>query len=50
LREQITALKIALAAKALEIDFFKGALRNIETLRRDSGHKGGEASTTRSGK
>lgn len=50
LREEITALKVALADKALEIDFFKGALRNIETLRRDSARKGGEASTTRSGK
>jgi hypothetical protein len=50
LREEITALKIALADKAMEIAFFKGALRNRETLRRDSVHKGGEASTTRSGK
>jgi transposase-like protein len=50
LREEITALKIALADKAMEVDFFRGALRNIETLRQASAHSGGEASTTRSGK
>jgi len=49
LREEITALKIALADKAMEVDFFRGALRKIETLRRGSARNGGEASTARSG-
>lgn len=49
LREEISALKIALADKAMEVDFFKGALQKIETLRQQHACNGGEASTTRSG-
>ena len=49
LREEISALKIALADKAMEVDFFKGALRKIETLRQKDAPNGGEASTARSG-
>ena len=48
LREEITALKMALADKAMEVDFFRGALQKIEILRRKHGANGGEASTTRS--
>jgi transposase len=50
LREEIGALKIALADKAMEVDFFRGALRKIETLRQKHAPNGGEASTTKSGK
>jgi transposase-like protein len=50
LRAENAQLKIALADKAMELDFFRGALQKIETLRRASARKGGEASTTRSGK
>ena len=49
LREEITKLKTALADKTMEVDFFRGALRNIETLRQKRAHSGGEASTTKSG-
>jgi transposase len=49
LREEITKLKTALADKTMEVDFFRGALRNIETLRQKRAHNGGEASTTKSG-
>ena len=50
LREEIARLKIALADKTLEVDFFRGALRNIEALRQKRAPKGGEAFTTKSGK
>ena len=50
LQAEITQLKIALADKAMELDFFRGALQKIETLRRASARNGEEASTTRSGK
>ena len=49
LRQEITKLKTALADKTMQVDFFRGALRNIETLRQQSAHNGGEASTTKSG-
>jgi transposase-like protein len=50
LQAEIAQLKIALADQALELDFFRGALQKIETLRRQPARNGGEASTTRSGK
>lgn len=49
LREEIIQLKTALADKVMEVDFFRGALRKIETLRQKPVPSGGEASTTRSG-
>lgn len=48
LRAENARLKIALADKALELDFFRGALQKIETLRRKHAGNGGEASTARS--
>lgn len=50
LREENTKLKIALADRAMEVDFFKGALRKIEALQPKRARNGGEAFTTRSGK
>jgi transposase-like protein len=50
LREEIKQLKVALADKTLEVDFFRGALRNIEALRQKRAGNGGEAFTTKSGK
>jgi transposase-like protein len=50
LQEEIARLKTALADKVLEVDFFKGALQKIETLRRQRELKGGGAFTTKSGK
>jgi transposase len=49
LRAEIARLKIALADKAMELDFFRGALQKIETLRPRRAPNGGEASTNRSG-
>jgi len=50
LRKEIRELKRVLAEKAMELDFFKGALQKVEA-RRQSGRDSGEtASTTRSGK
>jgi len=39
LREEINQLKVALADKTLEVDFFRGALRNIEALRQKRARK-----------
>jgi hypothetical protein len=50
LREEIRQLKVALADKVLEVDFFRGALRKIEALRQKRARNGGEAFTTKSGK
>jgi len=50
LREEINQLKVALADKAMEVDFFRGALRKIEALRQKRVRNGGEAFTTKSGK
>jgi hypothetical protein len=50
LLEEITQLKVALANKAMEVDFFRGALRKIEALRQKRARNGGEAFTTKSGK
>lgn len=41
-------LKAALAEKALEVDFFKGALRRIEEGRRNTTSSGDSASTPKS--
>ena len=43
-------LKRLLAEKALEVDFFKGALQKIEARRQGQGGSGAKASTTKSGK
>jgi len=50
LRAEISQLKEALADRALEVDFFKGALRKVEALRQKRGRNGAEAFTTKSGK
>jgi len=50
LLEENVKLKVALADKTLEVDFFKGALRNIEALRQKRTDNGGEAFTSKSGK
>ena len=50
LRKEIRDLKRVLAEKAMELDFFRGALQKVEA-RRQSGRGSGEtASTTRSGR
>ena len=49
LEADIQQLKQALANRALEVDFFKGALQKVEARRRKSGETGARASTTRSG-
>ena len=49
LRKEIRDLKRVLAEKALEVDFFKGALQKVSARRRGSSGSGGTASTTRSG-
>lgn len=48
LREENRMLKEALGEKALEADFFAGALRRIEALRRGSAGSGETASTRKS--
>jgi transposase-like protein len=48
LREEIGQLKRLLAEKALEVDFFKGALQKVAARRQSSGITGGKASTTKS--
>ena len=49
-RKQAQQLKRLLAEKALEVDFFRGALQKVEARRQRSGDPGGMASTTRSEK
>jgi len=49
LRKEIRELKRVLGEKALEVDFFKGALQKVEARRRSSSGFGGQASTTKSG-
>ena len=44
---ELLELKLALAKKTLEVDFFKGALQKVESLRQP---RGGTAFTTKSGK
>ena len=49
LRKEISHLKRVLAEKVLEVDFFRGALQQVEARRQRSGKTGAQASTTRSG-
>ena len=49
LRIQLATAKRLLADKALEVDFFKGALQKVEARRQQS-DSGEKASTTKSGK
>jgi transposase-like protein len=50
LRKEANQLKRLLAEKAVEVDFFKGALQKVEARRQRSGNSGETASTTKSGK
>jgi len=50
LKKEVVQLKVALADRALEADFFKGALQRVEDRRRRSGSSGDPASTTTSQK
>jgi transposase-like protein len=50
LRREIRDLKRLLAEKALEADFFRGALQKVEARRRSSSGSGETASTSKSGK
>lgn len=49
LRKEISHLKRVLAEKVLEVDFFKGALQQVEARRQGSGIVGAQASTPTSG-
>jgi transposase-like protein len=49
LRHEVSRLKRVLAEKVLEVDFFTGALQQVEARRQRSGKAGAPASTTRSG-
>jgi transposase-like protein len=49
-RKEILQLKRMLAEKAMEVDFFKGALQKVEARRQRSSGSGEMASTTRSEK
>ena len=49
-RKEILQLKRMLAEKAMEVDFFKGALQKVEARRQRSSSSGEMASTTRSEK
>jgi len=46
----VVELKVALSDRALEADFFKGALQKVEDRRRRSGSSGDPASTATSQK
>ena len=50
LRKEVSRLKRLLAEKVLEVDFFKGALQQVEARRQQSGKTGARASTPRSGR
>ena len=50
LRKEVHQLKRLPADKAVEVDFFKGALQKVEARRQRSGNSGEKASTTRCGK
>jgi len=50
LRDEITKLKVALAEKALETDFFRSALLKVKEGRQQSTAPGATASTTPSGR
>jgi transposase-like protein len=49
-RKEILQLKRLLAEKAMEVDFFKGALQKVAARRQRSSSSGEMASTTRSEK
>jgi len=49
-RKEIHQLKRLLAEKAMEVDFFRGALQKVGARRQRSSGSGEMASTTRSGK
>ena len=49
LRKEVSRLQRALAEKTLEVDFFKGVLREVKARRQRSGDSGGMASTPTSG-
>ena len=49
-RKEIHQLKRLLAEKALEVDFFKGALQKVEARRQSSSGSGETASTSTSEK
>ena len=49
LRQQVRQLKRLLAEKAMEVDFFKGALQKVEARRQSNKKPGESASTTKSG-
>ena len=49
LRKEVSRLKRALAEKTLELDFFKGALREVKARRQRRGNAGETASTPTSG-
>ncbi|HLJ90268.1 MAG TPA: transposase [Candidatus Angelobacter sp.] len=49
LRKEVSQLKRLLADKAVEADFFRGALQKVEARRRREGSSGEKASTTKSG-
>jgi len=46
-RKEIQQLKRLLAEKAMEVDFFKGALQKVEARRQKKDGTGGMASTTK---
>jgi len=50
LEDEIQQLKLSLAKRTLEVDFFKGALQKIAARRQRNTDTGERASTTRSGK
>ena len=50
LKKQVVELKVALADRAVEADFFKGALQRVEDRRRRNASSGDLASTTTSRK
>jgi transposase-like protein len=50
LRKEVSQLKRLLADKAMEVDFFRGALQKVEARRQRKGSSGAKASTTKSGK
>jgi len=50
LRDELQRVKGLLADKALEVDFFRGALQKVEARRRQGGKAGEKASTSKSGK
>ena len=50
LRKEVSQMKRLLADKAVEVDFFRGALQKVEARRQRRGSSGEKASTTRSEK